>query len=281
MIRIRTVTTSLSCALLACGMLACASAKPAKSYGEMYEEAGQREQVIDVEPAAAPAESDIASERAQYVRMEDVEPTGEIRLFTGGSRNRIAGEIDPETGMPIAAGAGVDESDGEPSVVAALPPSGAFEITAADIAGNRAATSANITVLGLRLGDKKDKALKKVGSMGKYDERTRIFAGSGLLIKFDKKDRIVSIGMSADFKAKLQGKTTGIIDARIFTDEKYRHRSVAPEDGIVEGQVTLPGGHTFKTITYQFFARGMEITGTKSNDGFTFNYFTLVPTRED
>jgi hypothetical protein len=278
---IRTIFRSIFISGLSCALLSCASTKPAKSYSDLYTEAGQRQEVIDVGPTANPDESEISSGQAQYMRMGDVEQTEEIRIFTGGARNRIGGEIDPETGMPIAAGAGVSSAGVEPTVVASLPASGSFEITADDISGNRLATSANITVFGLKLGDHKNLVLKKIGSSGKYDDRTRTFTGSGLLIKFDKKKKIISIGMSSEFKSKLKGRTPELIDTRIFTDENFRQKRIAAEDGIVEGQVTLPGGHSFKTITYQFFARGMEVTGTNSGDSFTFNYFTLVPVQED
>lgn len=151
-----------------------------------------------------------------------------------------------------------------------------IEITKIDITKIPYVKSTDISVLGIKLGDSKNKVLELIGKPLREWECQIFYKGIEVFIGDDKK--VGAIALDSDFKDKLIGDTKILVTTDISVNEELRYKLLGKEDKleqIDESETIL--GRIIK-IRY-YYNKGMELHWTLqfvNNEAKTYQKFFLV-----
>lgn len=131
-----------------------------------------------------------------------------------------------------------------------------LEITKIDITKISHLKSTEISVLGVKLGDSKTKALKLMGKPLNEEESRLYYKGIELFI--DKDGKVGAIALDSDFEKKLVGDTKILVTTDISVNKELRYQLLGQEDKLeqIDESETILG--RVVNIRY-YYDKGIEL----------------------
>jgi hypothetical protein len=152
-----------------------------------------------------------------------------------------------------------------------------FEIKEDDFITVLGIMSDNLTISGVKLGDKFETVSKVFNQASKSGD---FIETPGLQFLFEK-GKLAEIRILNQYSKKLKGESKKIASDEIVNDMNLMENLIEAPDKMLERTVTLPGGDTSTQRIFSFTARGFKIAGSvKADDKLGFDYFALVPPKK-